>query len=93
MHYRTFAPDCVGIPDYHTRKRDHRSLEKGVLDSDGMLAHTDFDIDLTRVDADNDEFFEEYIQRRTVFEENLKAFYDKTPSQSHADTQMHHNAA
>ena len=80
IHYRHFT-DPVGIVDFHTKKRDHSSLECGVLDEDGILAHTDFDIDLSRIDADNDEFFSEYVARRTKFEEQLKLFYDKTPSQ------------
>ena len=81
-HYRSFASDCVPIPDFHTRRRDHTNLEPGTLDDDGMLAHTDFDIDMTRVDLDNEEFFQEFLDRRTKFEENLKLFYDKTPSQT-----------
>lgn len=80
-HYMHFGPDCAGVDDYHTRKRDHSALPPGVLDHEGILAHTDFDIDLSRCDADNDEHFAEYVQRRIKFEEQLKILYENTPSQ------------
>ena len=80
-HYMHFRPDCAGVDDYHTRKRDHSALPQGVLDHEGILAHTDFDIDLSRCDADNDEHFAEYVERRIKFEEQLKILYENTPSQ------------
>jgi hypothetical protein len=80
VHYRDlFAPSCEPILDFHTRRRDHRGLEEGVLDADGLLAHTDFDIDLSRTDADNDEHFAEYLARRETFEHHLKKLYERTP--------------
>lgn len=82
-HYMHFRPDCAGVDDYHTRKRDHSALPQGVLDHEGILAHTDFDIDLSRCDADNDEHFAEYVERRIKFEEQLKILYENTPSQRH----------
>lgn len=79
-HYRSFA-DTEAIYDYHTRKRDHSGLSSGSLDGEGILAHTDFDIDLSRIDPDNDEHFQEYCERRKKFEEQLKLFYEKTERQ------------
>lgn len=81
-HYRTLDADAVPIPDFHTKKRVHTGLAAGTLDDDGILAHTDFDIDLTRIDPDNDEHFAEYVKRRKTFEEQLKVLYDKTESTS-----------
>jgi hypothetical protein len=82
IHYRTFTSDCQGLTDFHTRVRDHSKLAPGVLDEDGILAHTDFDIDPSRCDADNEEHFQEFFERRRNFEVALKALYEKTPSKN-----------
>ena len=80
-HYRSFDPSSPPIEDYHFKKRNHDGLEPGSLDDDGILAHTDFEIDLSRVDADNDEHFAEFCERRRKFEQHLKLLYEKTESE------------
>jgi len=84
QHYRSFSPSAVPIPDFHTKRRDHSGLEPGTLDEDGILAHTDFDIDLSRTNLDNDEYFAEFLQRRRVFEHHLNLLYERTPKRPRA---------
>ena len=73
------------------RRRDSifRAIEKGnssssdlcipieLLDENGYLKGTDFDIDPSRCDAENEEHWREYVERRRRFDVGLRELYAK----------------